>query len=121
MNRLNVQAAIHPSNMGRALVTVEHEDGSRVLLGSDSFDVARWAPWASAAGDAARYHPSVLFAIGGAPGTYELTLDDVRYNEGDATQQWHEPLPLDVRGAVYLITVHTTQPDAQGRCIVRQS
>jgi hypothetical protein len=86
-----------------------------------NLEIDCWATRASAAGDAPRYHPSVLFAIGyGAPGRYELLLDDLRYNEDDPDEQWHEPLPIDVKGAVYYIAVHTTEPDAQGRCIVEQ-
>ena len=120
MNRLIVQAAIHPNNMGRVLLSVEREDGSGVDLNAGNVEVDCWATRASAPGDAPRYHPSVLFAIGNATGKYELLLDDLRYNEDDPDEQWHEALPVDVKGAVYSIAVHTAAPDAQGRCIVEQ-
>jgi hypothetical protein len=120
MNRLNVQAAIHPNGMATVLVSVARDDASWVDLGPDNIDVAFWASNMAAPGDPPRHHPAVLSAIGSSSGWYELTVDDVRYNEEDATQQWHEPLPSDLRKVVYLISVHTSQPDAQGKCIVRQ-
>jgi hypothetical protein len=120
MNRLNVQAAIHPNGMSRVLVSVARDDGSWVDLAPANFEVACWASNTAAPGDPPRYHPAVLWAIGAASGWYELTLDDLRSNEDDPSQTWHEPLPADLRNVVYLITVHTDQPDAQGQCIVRQ-
>lgn len=120
MNRLNVQAAIHPTSIARVLVYVEREDGSSVELGASDFGVDFWASNQSAPGDPPRYWPAVLSATGTTWGGYELALDDLRYNEDDPTDTWHEPLPSNLENVVYVISVHTSQPDAQGRCIVKQ-
>jgi len=118
MPRLIVQAAIHPQSIARVLVCVEHEDGSSVQLGASNFKVAFWASNASAAGDPPNHWPFVVWAIGFGS-YYELTLDDERYNEEDPTETWHEPLPTNLANVVYVVTV-TSDPDFQGRCIVRQ-
>ncbi len=119
MNRLIVQAAIHPQSIARVLVCVEHEDGSSMQLAAANFKVAFWASNASAAGDPPRYWPFVVWAAPSSPGCQVLTLDDEPYNEEDPSQTWHEPLPTNLANVVYVITV-TSDPDAQGRCIVRQ-
>jgi len=120
VDRLIVQAAIHPNSIARVLLCVEREDGSRVEVYPSDVDVACWASSKSAGGDPPRYHPAVVWAIGSADGGYELTPDDLRYNEEDPTDTWHEPLPSDLEHVVYIVSVHTSAPEAQGRCIVQQ-
>ena len=100
MNKLIVQAAIHPASIARVLVSVEGADGSIVSLGASNFRVNFWASSTTAPGDPPRYWPAVLSASEYPPGRYDLELDDLRYNEEDPSETWHEPLPSNLEGVV---------------------
>jgi hypothetical protein len=122
MQRLNVQAAIHPTSIASVLVYVDRDDGSVVAnLNAYNFRVDFWASDRTSPGDPPALRPAVLFASPETWGGYELAVDNLRYNEDDPSEQWHEALPTGLERVVYVVTVETTEPDAQGRCIVEQA
>jgi len=122
MERLNVQAAIHPTSIASVLVYVDRDDGSVVRnLNATDFSVDFWASDRTAPGDPPALRPAVLFASPETWGGYELALDNLRYNEEDPSDQWHEPLPAGLERVVYVVTVQTSQTEALGRCIVKQA
>jgi hypothetical protein len=122
MERLNVQAAIHPTSIAGVLVYVDRDDGTVVdNLNASNFKVDFWASNQTAPRDPPALRPAVICADPETWGGYELALDNLRYNEDDPTEQWHEPLPAGLERVVYVVTVETAQPEARGRCIVQQA
>ena len=120
MNRLIVQAAIHPTTIARVLVYVEQEDGATPFLAVTDFKVDMWATNQSPPGGHSGYYPAVLSAWQRTGSCYELELDNWWFNEEDPTETRHEPFPTYLKNVVYVVSVNTTTPEAQGRCIVAQ-
>jgi hypothetical protein len=120
VNRLIVQAAIHPTTIARVLVYVELEDGSTPFLSPSNFKVDMWATNQSPPGGHSGKYPAVLSAWQRPDSCYELELDNHWFNEEDPTETRHEPFPTYLNNVVYLVSVSMATPEAQGRCIVTQ-
>jgi hypothetical protein len=120
VQRLIVQAAIHPTTIARLLVSVELEDGSIPFVALTDFKVDLWATNQSAPGAHSGLYPEVLSAWQRSGSCYELELGNAWFNEEDPTDTRHDPLPTNLKRVVYVVSVSTTVPEAQGRCIVAQ-